>query len=361
VIEYDRSYESLSKDEIFERMETRKRQLAGKVIILAHHYQPDDVFRFADFAGDSLKLSQQAAEQKQAEFIVFCGVHFMAEVARMLSQPAQKVILPDMTAGCTLADYANYKQVSDCWSLLSQKMPDKKIIPITYINSLAEIKAFCGRNDGAICTSGNADNVLQWAFKQGDIVLFLPDQHLGRNSSYKMEIGLEQMLVYDPDMPEGNLPQAIADDVKMILWNGCCDVHMQFTVEDIVRVRRDYPDAKIIVHPECKFEVVQQADLAGSTEFIIKHIERSSVNIWAVGTERDMVNRLAEGYRGGKTIFNLSQANPYCSMMKQCTVNRLLWVLDNIAEGNVVNEVFVDERITIDSKVALKRMLELKR
>ncbi len=331
------------------------------MIILAHHYQADDVFRFADFSGDSLKLSQQAADQKDAEFIIFCGVYFMAEVARMLCEPTQKVILPDISAGCSLADYANYQQVSECWAVLSDKLAGKKIVPITYINSSAEIKAFCGKNDGAICTSGNADRVLRWAFETGDVVLFLPDQHLGRNSSYRMGIGLEQMLVYNPELREGGLTETIADDVKMILWNGCCDIHMQFTVDDIRRVRSEYPEAKIIVHPECKFDVVKLSDLAGSTEFIIKHIAQSRESVWAVGTERDMVSRLAKQYEGEKTIFNLSRSEPYCPMMKQSSPAKLLWVLDNIADGNVVNEVFVDEQISIDSKAALQRMLELRR
>ncbi len=356
MIEYE-GYDKLSKEEIAERIWERKRELGERVIILAHHYQLDDVFGFADFTGDSLKLSRQASEQSEAEYIVFCGVHFMAEVARMLCNAEQKVILPDIIAGCSLADYASYEQVERCWRVLSKKLAGRKIIPVTYINSLAEIKAFCGRNDGVICTSGNADRVLRWAFDNGDIVLFLPDQHLGRNSGYKMGIGLEQMLVYDSQVDEGGLPEKIGGEIKMILWNGCCDVHMQFDVNDVQRVREEKPEVKIIVHPECKFDVVQAADYSGSTEFILKSVRESSEKVWAIGTERDMVARLANEFNGRKEIFNLSDKEPYCPMMKQCDSSRLLWVLDNIAEGVAVNEVFVDERIIADSQIALERML----
>ncbi len=356
MIEYER-YAGLSVEEIAERIGELKEKLGKRVVILAHHYQSDEVFRFADFTGDSLKLSRQASEQKEAEYIVFCGVHFMAEVARMLCDVRQKVILPDITAGCSLADYASYDQVARCWNILSSRLGGRKIVPVTYINSLAEIKGFCGRNDGVICTSGNADRVLRWAFEKGEVVLFLPDQHLGRNSGYKMGIGLDEMLVYDSNERDGGLPEDM-DGVRMVLWNGCCDVHMEFSVEDIERVRSVYgSEVKVIVHPECKFDVVQMADYSGSTEYILNCVGDSSDRVWAVGTERDMVKRLAKRYEGEKKIFNLSEKEPYCPMMKQSNISRLLWVLENIAAGESVNEVFVEERIKEEARIALERML----
>jgi len=353
--EFDNRYTTIPESQVALRIKQRKKQFGRDVIILAHHYQPEETFRFADFTGDSLKLSQQAADQRGAKYIIFCGVHFMAEVARMLCGSDQRVILPDMTAGCAMADMANIDQVESCWRRLQGLLPDKKIVPITYINSPATIKAFCGRNDGAICTSGNAERILTWALGNGDLVLFLPDQHLGRNTGRKLGLELDQMLVDDP------AHKAIESKVRMILWPGYCNIHARFTVEDVRGVRRQHPKARIIVHPECPLDVVSEADEAGSTEAIIKRVRESSPGSqWAIGTECAMVDRLAGETAGEKTIFNLSKGETACPTMKQCTARRLLWVLDNLAEGRVINEITVDPEVARQSRLALERMLGMK-
>ncbi len=359
-MEYDqRYYESLPDEEVFGKIQELKARFGKKLIILAHHYQLDEVFQFADYTGDSLKLSQQSAENREAEFIVFCGVYFMAEVARMLAGPNQYVVLPDFEAGCFLADCASADMVNTVWSKLKNRFPNRKIVPVVYINSSAQIKAFCGKNGGIICTSGNAQKVLNWAFKEGDMVLFLPDQHLGRNISYKMGINLKDMFLLNSDDPIKSADD-VSDNIKIILWPGYCDTHQEFTIEDISKIRREKPETKIIVHPECSFEVAKNADALGSTEQIIKTIESADENSsWAIGTEREMVKRLTNTWKGRKEIFNLSESEPYCQTMKKCTARRLLWVLDNLSKGDIVNEIHVPDDIKENSLIALKRMLEI--
>jgi quinolinate synthase len=360
MLTFDKKYLQLTDNDVFTQIAARKAELGDRLVILAHHYQPQETFQFADFTGDSLKLSQQAADQKQADYIVFCGVHFMAEVARMLCGEGQHVILPELAAGCSMADMATAEQVEVCWDKLTKEAAGRKIVPITYINSSAAIKAFCGRHDGAICTSGNGSKVLTWALEHGDMVLFLPDQHLGRNTAYSFGIGLDQMVLYGPTAG-GGFSGPIESKTRMVLWAGCCCVHMIFTAADVDRVRREQPAAKVIVHPECRFDVVQAADEAGSTEYILKRIRESADgSVWAVGTESAMVDRLAEEAAPGKTVFNLSASGASCPTMKMTEARKLLWVLDHLAEGRVVNEIFVDPEITRQSRLALERMLELR-
>ena len=351
-------YATLSEQELTSRIDAMKRKLGKRLVILAHHYQLEETFRFADFTGDSLKLAQSAANQRDAEYIIFCGVHFMAETARMLCAPEQHVILPDTHAGCPLAEFANIEQVETCWEILQSLSHGKKIIPITYINSTADIKSFCGLHDGIVCTSGNAQKVLRWAFDTGDMLLFLPDQHLGRNTGYQMGMKLGEMALYNPAKQSGGISK-LDDDVKIVLWAGYCNAHMKFSEDDVKLVRKNYPEAKIIVHPECKFEVVQAADLAGSTEMIIRTVSQSKEKVWAIGTEKDMVDRLARKLAPEKKIFSLSPQNPSCFSMKLCNAAKLLWVLENLANGKIVNEVFVDSNITENARSALKQMLEL--
>ena len=270
-----REYSTLTDDDIVDRVNRRKREFGDRLVILGHHYQQDDVIQFADFAGDSLKLSQIAAAQKNAEYVVFCGVHFMAESAGILTDDAVKVILPDLSAGCSMADMATLDQMEEAWDFLN-KWANEKIIPITYVNSSADIKAFCGQHDGACCTSSNAPMVLEWALSVGDKVVFLPDQHLGRNTAYAMGYPLESMALYDPHEPDGGLTPDQARDARFVLWKGHCSVHQLFTAGQCDALRKCEPDRTILVHPECNWDVVQRADLAGSTEFIIKAIEGAS-------------------------------------------------------------------------------------
>ncbi len=352
---FDNRYVELPEADVASRIADHKRRFGTELVILAHHYQPEETFRFADFTGDSLKLSQAAAERRSAKYIVFCGVHFMAEVARMLCGREQRVILPDPTAGCSMADMATVEQVQACWTRLERLASGKKIVPITYINSSASIKAFCGRHDGAICTSGNAGKIVPWAMQHGDLVLFLPDQHLGRNTGYALGLRLDQMVVDDPER------ERLDSLVRMILWPGYCNVHMVFTVEDVQRSRREYPDARIIVHPECRFEVVREADESGSTEYMLKRVRESAEgSVWVIGTEKAMVDRLKDELAGRNSIFHLSRGETACPTMKLCTARRLLWVLDNLAEGEVVNEIFVDDEVARESQVALERMLQIR-
>lgn len=335
-----------------------KAELGPRLVILGHHYQMDEVVQFADYRGDSLKLSQQAAAQTEAEYIVFAGVHFMAETADILTRDDQAVVLPDLTAGCSMADMASIDQVEECWEVL-EEVTGAKIVPVTYINSTAAIKAFVGRHDGAICTSSNAAAICKWALAQGEKVLFLPDEHLGRNTGVTFGIGLDEMVVYDPLAYDGGVAPQQLRDARIILWKGCCSVHQRFGVSDVEHIRATYPDMRIMVHPECMYEVVQAADAAGSTESIIKAVAASPPGSqWAIGTEIHLVNRLAQEHPD-KTVVNLSQMICLCSTMYRIDLPHLTWALENLVGGNVVNQVVVPEDIARESLTALDRMFEI--
>jgi quinolinate synthase len=327
-------------------------------VILGHHYQRDEVVKFADFRGDSLKLSYQAAEA-DGRYIVFCGVHFMAESADILRREHQAVILPDLNAGCSMADMADIGQVEACWNELSS-VSGLKVIPITYMNSTAAIKSFTGEHGGAVCTSSNAAVVMKWAYERGEKVLFLPDEHLGRNTAFRMGIPLDQMIVWDPyEEFGGNSPEAI-HTARVILWKGYCSVHQRFTPRHVERVRREHPGIRVIVHPECRFEVTQAADQIGSTEGIIKAITASPAGSqWAVGTEIHLVNRLSKELPNHK-VMSLDPSVCVCTTMFRITPQHLLWALDNLVAGNVVNRISVDERTRHFARVALDRMLALR-
>jgi quinolinate synthase len=339
------------------RIAAAKARLGKNVVILGHHYQRDEVVKFADFRGDSLKLSQQAAAT-DAKYIVFCGVHFMAESADILSRAGQVTILPDLNAGCSMADMADIGQVEACWEEL-ESVGGLKVIPVTYMNSTAAIKGFTGEHGGAVCTSSNADKVIRFAFEHGERVLFLPDEHLGRNTAFRMGIPLEQMVVWDPFRElGGNTPEQLRS-AKMILWKGYCSVHQRFLPEHVDRVRREIPGVKVIVHPECRFEVVQKADMTGSTEQISKIIRAAEPgSTWAVGTEIHLVNRLSKELPN-RTVQSLDPNVCVCTTMFRISPQHLLWTLDNLVEGRVVNQIAVDEKTKQWARVALERMLSL--
>lgn len=349
-------YASLTDDEMALAIADRKRQLGPRLVILGHHYQQDDVFRFADFTGDSLKLAQIGAQKEGVEFIVFCGVHFMAESADILTDDDVTVILPDLGAGCSMADMADLDQLEEAWEFIVDKC-GANVIPITYVNSAASIKAFCGGHGGACCTSSNAGKILEWAFKQGDRVIFLPDQHLGRNTAYAMGIPLEKMVVYDPNIINGGLTAARVHEAKVLLWKGHCSVHALFTSAQCDDIRRADPSTKILVHPECTWEVVQNADLAGSTEFIIKTVrEAPSGSKWAIGTEIHLVSRLTDQYPE-KSVRSLAGIQCLCTTMYRVDPRHLLWVLDELVEGRVVNAIRVSGETRRLALLALERML----
>lgn len=349
-------YASLSTGQLEQTIAGHKRKLGSRLVILGHHYQQDEVIQFADFTGDSLKLSQIGAQQKEAEFIVFCGVHFMAESADILTDERVKVILPDLSAGCSMADMAELEQLEEAWEFLTETC-GANVVPITYVNSAASIKAFCGGHGGACCTSSNAKAVLTWAFSQGEKVIFLPDQHLGRNTAFAMGIPLDEMAVYDPKKINGGLTRERVDDSKVLLWKGHCSVHGLFTVEQCKAIRRADPAYKILVHPECPWEVVQSADFAGSTEFIIKTIrEAPSGSKWAVGTEIHLVSRLANRHPD-KTVRSLAGIQCLCTTMYRIDLKHLCWCLDELAAGRVVNQIRVDPETRQLATLALNRML----
>jgi quinolinate synthase len=341
-----------------ERIATAKARLGKDVVILGHHYQRDEVVKFADFRGDSLKLSHQAAEA-DGRYIVFCGVHFMAESADILRRQHQVVVLPDLNAGCSMADMADIGQVESCWSELSS-LGDLKVIPVTYMNSTAAIKSFTGEHGGSVCTSSNAAAVMEWAFERGEKVLFLPDEHLGRNTAFRMGIPLDKMIVWDPYQDfGGNSPEAICA-ASVILWKGYCSVHQRFTQQHVARVRSEHPGIRVIVHPECRFEVAQAADQIGSTEGIIKAVTAAPAGSeWAIGTEIHLVNRLGKEMTDRK-VMSLDPSVCVCTTMFRITPTHLLWVLENLAAGNVVNRISVDERTRHYARVALDRMLSLR-
>jgi len=341
-----------------ERIAAAKTKLGKDVVILGHHYQRDEVVKFADFRGDSLKLSQQAA-QTDGKYIVFCGVHFMAESADILRRDQQIVVLPDLNAGCSMADMADIGQVEACWSELATVVDIRKTVPVTYMNSTAAIKSFTGEKGGAVCTSSSAAAVLQWAFARGEKVVFLPDEHLGRNTAYRMGIPLDEMVVWDPFQELGGNTREALRQAKIILWKGYCSVHQRFTPEHVARVRKEHPGIRVIVHPECRFEVAQAADEIGSTEGILRVIRAAPAGSeWAVGTEIHLVNRMAKELKDRKVI-SLDPSVCVCTTMFRITPQHLLWVLENLGAGKIVNQISVDERTRHFAKAALDRMLEL--
>ncbi len=334
--------------------------LGDRLFILGHHYQRDEVIQFADVTGDSFKLSQQAAARPETEFIVFCGVHFMAESADILTAEHQKVILPDLAAGCSMADMAAMYQVDDAWQTLTRWGLTEQTIPITYMNSSADIKAFTGRNRGAICTSSNAKRSLEWAFEFGERVLFMPDQHLGRNTAVR-DLGLshDDCVLWDPHKPDGGLTEDEARSARMLLWKGHCSVHGRFTAESVDDVRERVPGVTVIAHPECRNEVIEKADLVGSTEFIIATIDAAPAgSAFAVGTELNLVRRLAQR-NPDKTVVFLDKAVCFCSTMNRIDLPHLVWALENLVEGRVVNQIAVDPDTAHWARVALDRMLAL--
>ena len=385
-------YNKLSDAELRVRIQLAKDALGEKLIILGHHYQQDAVIEFADFTGDSFELSRKAAEQKNAEYVIFCGVHFMAESADILTDERVHVILPDLGAGCSMADMANLDQTLDCWAQLQEQCPGQRIVPITYMNSSAAIKAFVGEHGGAVCTSSNCRNVLEWAMgEDGRVqgsgfsnaahrpnaepssnlnpeprtlnptkVLFFPDQHLGRNTAHAMGYPLDRMIVWDPNQDlGGNTPEQIRD-ADFVLWKGHCSVHQLFRPEHVDQVRARYPDMKVMVHPECRFEVVEKADLAGSTAYIVKQVEAAPPGSqWAIGTEVHLINRLARQHPEQQIIV-LSDCQCLCTTMFRIDLPHLCWAIENLAEGKVVNEIKVDANTRKWATVALERMLAIK-
>jgi quinolinate synthase len=352
------SYLLVPDNSLDARIAAAKAQLGKDVVILGHHYQRDEVVKFADFRGDSLKLSYQAAEA-EGRYIVFCGVHFMAESADILRREHQAVILPDLNAGCSMADMADIGQVEECWSELSA-LGNLKVIPVTYMNSTAAIKSFTGEHGGAVCTSSNAAAVMRWAFERGEKVLFLPDEHLGRNTAFRMNIPLDEMIVWDPHRELGGNATEAVHNARVILWKGYCSVHQRFTPQHVERVRREHPGIRVIVHPECRYEVTQAADEIGSTEGIIKAIAASPAGSqWAVGTEIHLVNRLSKELSDRK-VLPLDPSVCVCTTMFRITPHHLLWALENLVVGNVVNRISVDERTRHFARVALDHMLSLR-
>ena len=352
------SYMRMSPEELDERIAEARAKLGDSAVILGHHYQRDEIIKYADYRGDSFNLSQFAASQKNAQSIIFCGVHFMAETADILSAPYQSVILPNLTAGCSMADMARIDDVLDCWDDLQDAIGDDgDIIPITYMNSTAAIKAHCGRNGGIVCTSSNAPATFEWALERGKRILFLPDQHLGRNTGLKMGIGLEEMVVWNPFKPMGGNTEEELRNSRLILWQGHCSVHTRFTVQQIEQARAIHPDVNVVVHPECTMDVVQAADSNGSTEYIKRVVaDAAPGSIIAVGTEISMVNRLA-AENPDKKIFCLDSVVCPCSTMYRIHPAYLSWVLDGLNEGVVVNRITVDDDTAEQARVSLDRML----
>ncbi|CAA9346977.1 MAG: Quinolinate synthetase [uncultured Nocardioidaceae bacterium] len=352
-----------SDPDLVERARAAKAALGDRLFVLGHHYQRDEVVQFADVTGDSFKLAREAAARPEAEYIVFCGVHFMAESADILTAPHQKVVLPDLAAGCSMADMARLAQVEDAWDALADAGVVDSVVPVTYMNSSADIKAFCGRNGGAVCTSSNAEVALRWAFEQkgpDTKVLFLPDQHLGRNTAVlQLGLSLEECVVWDPMRPGGGLtPEALAA-AKVVLWKGHCSVHGRFTPECVDAVRRRVPGVTVLVHPECSHEVVTRADLVGSTEFIIKTVEAAPAgSSFAIGTELNLVQRLAQAHPDKNIVF-LDKTVCYCSTMNRIDLPHFVWALENLVAGNEVNVITVDAETERWAKVALQRMLDL--
>jgi quinolinate synthase len=344
-----------------DRIADARRELGRDCVILGHHYQRDEVIRFADFTGDSYKLSKISAEA-DGPFIVFCGVHFMAESADILARSEQQVILPDLNAGCSMADMAEIGQVEHCWEQLEGLgVVAEGIAPLTYMNSTAAIKAFCGERGGLVCTSSNAGSAFRWAFKKAPKILFLPDQHLGRNTAFSMGIPLSEMVVWDPYMLNGGLTPERLRAAKVILWKGHCSVHQRFLPEHVDNVRAKYPGIQVIVHPECRWEVCQKADQLGSTERLIKIVQDAPAGtMFAVGTEIHLVNRLGKRFaEQGKKVITLDDSGCLCTTMFRISPQHLAWALENLLDGNVVNRIRVADEVKYWAKVALDRMLEI--
>ena len=355
-------YLGLSDDEMQARIATARATLGDRLVILGHHYQRDEVIRFADYTGDSFKLSREVAQHPNADYIVFCGVHFMAESADVLALPHQRVILPDLAAGCSMADMAPADELEIAWSELEQLGMASRTVPVTYINSAAAIKSFVGEHGGTVCTSSNAAAVLTWGWEQREKILFLPDQHLGRNTAFfRMGVPLEEMVVWDPKQPFGGLTREQVDRARLILWKGHCSVHVRFTAKQIDLVRQQHPGVRVIVHPEVPFEVVQAADDNGSTEYILAQVRKSAPgSVWAVGTEVHLVHRLADEMRPkGVTVLSLDSLGCLCSTMFRVSPNHLLWVLEGLVDGQVHNQVEVPEHQIQWGRVALDRMLAI--
>lgn len=354
-------YAEMDGEELDHRISAARATLGERLVILGHHYQRDEIIKYADYRGDSFKLAQLAAARPNADYIVFCGVHFMAESADVLSGPNQKVILPNPAAGCSMADMANIAEVEECWDTLHEVLGDEAgIIPVTYMNSAASLKAFCGKNGGIVCTSSNAPAVVKWAFQQGKRVLFFPDEHLGRNTGMKYGIKEEQMMVWNPKDPMASEnAEEDLENARIILWKGYCSTHMRFSSQQIAKARADYPGINVIVHPECRREVVEAADLYGSTEYIIQQIEQAPAGSqWAVATEINLVHRIAHE-NPDKFIFCLDPIVCPCSTMYRIHPAYIAWVLEALLEGEVINQVKVDEDIVYWARVALERMLAL--
>jgi quinolinate synthase len=351
---------SASDPKLVERAIAARAALGDQVMILGHHYQRDEVIDFADIRGDSFKLAQAAADNPQAKYIFFCGVHFMAESADILTTAEQQVILPDLSAGCSMADMASSVQVNDCWAQLEKLNLSSKTIPITYMNSSAAIKAFTGKNGGAVCTSSNAERAMKWAFEKGEKVLFLPDQHLGRNTAVlKLGLSLNDCVIWNPWKSNGGLTEEQIRNAKVILWRGHCSVHGRFTLENIKDARSKLADVKILVHPECQHEVVAAADVVGSTEMIIQTITNAPAgSSWAIGTELNLVQRLANENPDKNVIF-LDKTICYCSTMNRIDLPHLVWAMESLVGGEVVNQIRVSPEIAKHAKVALDRMLAL--
>ena len=382
-------YLGLSDAEMDARIAAARRELGSRLLILGHHYQRDEVIKFADATGDSFRLARQIASHPDADYIVFCGVHFMAESADVLAAPHQQVILPDLAAGCSMADMVEPDQLENCWEELTQMgvvdgpakaghydpradVDDRSVrlqadqgrkagvVPVTYINSAASIKAFVGERGGTVCTSSNAAATLKWAFARGEKVLFLPDQHLGRNTAYKMGISLDEMVVWDPNEIYGGLDPDQVAKAKMILWKGHCSVHTRFSVAQIEAIRKQHPGIRVIVHPEVPWEVVQASDDSGSTEYIIKAVTNSPKgSVWAVGTEVHLVNRLANVLAPDRTVLSLDTFGCLCSTMFRVSPNHLLWILEELVEDRVHNRITVPDEQKHWTRVALDRMLSI--
>jgi quinolinate synthase len=365
-------YIGLSDEEMDARIAAAKATLGRRLVILGHHYQRDEVIKFADYTGDSYKLARHVAQHPDAEFIVFCGVHFMAESADVLSADHQQVILPDLAAGCSMSDMAEPEQLEMCWRELSEIVGDidvvsgfsrtakQSVVPVTYINSAAAIKSFCGERGGVVCTSSNAAATLKWAWERGEKVLFLPDQHLGRNTAYKMGVPLDDIVVWDPHEVWGGLEAEAVKKARLILWKGHCSVHARFTVRQIEQLRTQHPGIRIIVHPEVPFDVVQAADDSGSTEYIIRQVKSSPAgSVWGVGTEIHLVNRLAQQVQPERTVYSIDQFGCLCSTMFRVSPNHLLWVLEGLIAGEVHNRIVVPADQTHWTRVALDRMLSI--
>ena len=353
-------YQGISPSELFERIAAAKRVLGERVLVLGHNYQRDEVIEHADFRGDSLLLAKLAARHSERPYVVFCGVHFMAETADILSRSNQTVILPDLAAGCSMADMAAIEQVDQCWDTLGRVLPvEHAVTPAVYVNSAAVLKAFCGEHGGITCTSSNAQAVMEWAWTRREKILFFPDEHLGRNTANRMGIPREEMIVWDPYMPNGGHTKEAIRRARLILWKGHCSVHQMFQSAHVEYFRKHYPDGKVIVHPECHEEVVKRADLVGSTEFIIKTVEAAPAGTtWAVGTELNLVSRLKR-LQSDKRVFFLCPTVCQCATMFRIDAPHLCWAMENLADGHVVNHIVVPDDDKAWARVALDRMMAI--